>query len=104
MKFSRGYTKLQDRLFTTVRGGAFYNEGQIIECRTPFGIIKARVLLKVPRRFNQIPESFLQYDTDSPEASAEQIRDDIRALYRQDPPQDEEVMTIYLLEKLPEAK
>lgn len=100
MKFSRGYTKLQDRLFTTVRGGSFYNEGQIIECRTPFGIIKARVLLKVPRRFNQIPEAFLQYDTDNPELSAEQIRDDIRALYRKDPPQDQELMMIYLLEQV----
>jgi hypothetical protein len=104
MKFSRQYTKLQDRLFTTIRDHSFYNEGQIIECRTPMGMIKARVLLKVPRRFNQIPEAFLQYDTDSPERSAEQIRDDIRDLYRHDAPENQDLMTVYLLERLTEAK
>ncbi len=100
MKFSRQYTKLQDRLFTTIRNHSFYNEGEIIECRAPVETFRAKVLLKFEMPFKGIPEPLLQYDTDSPELSAEHIRDDIRALYRRDAPHDDQDMTIYLLERV----
>lgn len=61
----------------------------------------ARILFKFLIPFKDIPERFLQYDTDSPELSAAEIREEIRALYRSDPPTDEMDMTVYLLEKLP---
>jgi hypothetical protein len=100
MKFSRQYTKLQDRLFTTIRADDYYEEGQIIPIQTPMQSFNARVLLKFMMTFDEIPEAFLQYDTDSPELSAEQIRDLIRDLYHRDPPGDHSGMTIYLLEKV----
>lgn len=101
MRFSREYTKLQDRLFTTIRDHSFYNEGQVIACQSPMQeSFKARVLLKFSIPFKDIPEPLLQYDTDSPELSAAEIRDEIRALYRRAPPDDERDMTIYLLEKV----
>jgi hypothetical protein len=103
MKFSREYTKLQDRLFTTIRDHSFYNEGQVIDCETPTGAFPARVLLKVAIRFRNIPEALLQYDTDSPGLSAAECREHIRSLYHRDPPGDDYIMTVYLLEKLPEA-
>jgi len=102
MKFSREYTKLQDRLFTTIRGGSFYNEGQVVDCQTPMRVFRTRVLLKFSMPFREIPEPLLQYDTDSPELSAAQIRDEIRAFYHRDPPGDDCDMTIYLLEKVKE--
>jgi len=108
MKFSREYTKLQDRLFTTIRNHSFYNVGQVIPCRSPMqDSWKARVLLKVPMKFKEIPEDLLRYDTDCPELSGLQIRDEIRAFYRRDAPNDDWEMTIYILEKLidePECK
>jgi len=104
MKFSHEYRKLQDRLFTTIREGDYYREGQIIECHTPMGAIKAKVLLKVQRRFNNIPEALLQYDTDNPELSAKEIIEEIQALYYRNPPGLYTDMTIYLLERQPEAR
>lgn len=104
MKFSREYTKLQDRVFSTIRGHSYYNEGEVIECQTPHRVLRARVLLKVAMRFRNIPECLLQYDTDSPELSAAECREEIRSLYRGDPPDDDDIMTIYWLEKLSEAK
>jgi len=104
MKFSREYTKLQDRLFTTIRNHCAYGEGQIIPCETPLRVFKAKVLLKVPIRFRNIPLALLQYDTDNPELSAEEIIDEIRGLYRSDPPDPNDVVTIYLLERLPGAR
>lgn len=100
VKFTNQYTKLQDRLFTTIRGHSFYNEGQVIDCQAPLGTFKAKVLLKFEMPFKDIPEPLLQYDTDSPELSAEQIRDEIRSLYRGDAPEDQQDMTIYLLERV----
>jgi hypothetical protein len=100
MKFSREYTKLQDRVFTTIRFGSFYDEGQVLPCQTPMRAFRAQVLLKFIMPFKEIPERLLQYDTDSPELSAAQIRDEIRALYYRDPPGDDSDMTIYLLERL----
>lgn len=101
MKFSREYTKLQDRVFTTIRDHSFYNEGQVVPCRSPMQeSFKARVLLKFSMPFKEIPEPLLQYDADSPELTAAQVRDEIRALYRRDAPEDEQDMTIYLLERV----
>jgi len=100
VKFTREYTKLQDRVFTTVRSGSYYEEGQVIDCQTPMQVFRVRVLLKFSMPFGEIPERLLQYDTDSPELSAAQIRDEIRALYRGNPPDDNANMTIYWLEKV----
>lgn len=104
MKFSREYTKLQDRVFSTIRSYSFYNDEQVLECQTPVRTFHARVLLKMTMRFRNIPEAFLQYDTDSPELSAAECRDEIRSFYRRDPPGDDYFMTIYWLERQPEAK
>lgn len=100
MRFSREYTKLQDHVFTTIRFHSFYNEGQIIDCKTPLQIFEARVLVKFSVPFIEIPEGLLRYDTDSPELSGAQIRDEIRTLYGAAAPKDHDDMTIYLLEKL----
>lgn len=100
MKFSREYTKLQDRVFPTIRHHCAYDEGQVIRCDTPHRTFHGRVLLKVPIRFRNIPLALLQYDTDSPELSAEEIIDEIRALYRSNPPGPDDIMTIYWLEKV----
>lgn len=101
MRFSDMYTKLQDRVFTTIRTGDLYEEGQVIDCRTPVGVIRARVLLKFSIRFGDLPEPFLQYDTDGPGLSAAEIRDKIRGLYRRStPPSDNSDVTVYFLEKL----
>ena len=93
MRFSRCYTKLQDRLFTTIRSHSFYNEGDVVECQTPMGTLKARVLLKFSIPFKDLPEDLLRYDTDSPELSAAEIRDEIRSLYRANAPADDSDMT-----------
>lgn len=100
MRFSRCYTKLQDRLFTTIRSHSFYNEGDVVECQTPMGTLKARVLLKFSIPFKDLPEDLLRYDTDSPELSAAEIRDEIRSLYRANAPADDWDMTVYLLERV----
>lgn len=101
MKFSREYSKLNDRVFTTIRGYNSYQEGQIILIRSPTREFRARILLKTPVKFKEIPEELLQYDTDSPGIEAAVIRQKIRELYRQyDPPQDNDVVFIYLLEKV----
>jgi hypothetical protein len=101
MRFSRNYTKLQDRIFTTVRDHCAYDEGQVIPCETPMEVFKARVLLKVPRKFKEVPECLLQYDTDNPELSAAEIIEEIRSLYRKrEPPSPNDVVTVYLCERL----
>ena len=100
MKFSREYTKLQDRVFTTIRADSFYNEGEVLDCQAPTHSFRARVLLKIGMRFLDIPEAFLQYDTDCPELSAAAIRDEIRSFYRRNPPGDDWIMTIYWLEQV----
>jgi hypothetical protein len=100
MKFSREYTKLQDRVFSTIRSYSFYNEGQVLECQTPIRTFRARLLLKTTIRFRDIPEYFLQYDTDNPELLAAECRDEIRSFYRRDPPGDDYFMTIYWLEQV----
>ena len=100
MKFSREYTKLQDRVFTTVREGDYYRVGQVIDCRPPEREFQARLLLKVQIRFRDIPEAFLQYDTDCPELSAAEIRNKIRSFYRRNAPRDDWIMTIYWLERM----
>jgi len=104
MKFSREYMKLQDRVFSTIREGDYYRVGQIVDCRSPEREFEARLLLKLPMRFRDIPEAFLQYDTDSPELSAAECRDEIRSFYHRNPPGDDFIMTIYLLERQPEAR
>ena len=102
MRFSHEYTKLQDRLFTTIRNHCAYDEGQIIPCETPLRVFRAQVLLKVPIRFRDISLPLLRYDTDNPGLSAEEIIDEIRALYRSEPPSPNDVVTVYLLEKVKE--
>jgi hypothetical protein len=100
MRFSREYTKLQDRVFSTIRFHSFYNEGEILDCQAPTHSFRVRVLIKSAMRFRNIPEAFLQYDTDCPELSAAECREEIRSFYRHDPPGDDYIMTIYWLEKV----
>jgi hypothetical protein len=103
MKFSREYTKLQDRIFTTVRlGWPYYVEDSIIVCETPTETFQARVLYGrgLGDGLDDVPFALLRYDTDSPLASREEIIEMILKLYHGRAPSARDVWTLYLLERL----
>jgi hypothetical protein len=100
MKFSHDYSKLQDRLFTTIRAGQpRYSPGHEILCQTPTRTIKAMV---IEARITNLPDlslEFLRYDTDQRSASKKEVIDWILKLY-QSPPDPIGNWTVYLLERL----
>lgn len=105
MKFSREYTKLQDRLFTTVRAGVpYYFDGQKTVCESPSETFQVTVLIGIIVILDELPLALLRYDTDMPRASREEIIAQICSLYQR-PPNPRGDWSLYLLErmKVPDA-
>ena len=101
MKFSEDYSKLQDRLFTTIRAGMpYYAYGQKIVCETPTQTFQATVLYYVVTNLLELPLRLIQYDTDNPVSSREELITWIRGLYRGKAPGPGEPWTLYILERL----
>lgn len=103
MRFSREYTKLQDRVFSTIRAGSpYYFNGQKIVCETPTESFQVTVLWNSTVSLLDLPLRLLQYDTDMPRASREEIISMICNLYQR-PPNPKGDWALYFLERL-EAK
>lgn len=101
MKFSHDYSKLQDRLFTTIRAGQpRYAPGHEIPCQTPSETFQAMVLEALISNLWDLSIEFLRYDTSMRGASREAIIEFIQGLYSQGPPDPRGNWTVYLLERL----
>lgn len=105
MDFSQDWKKLDDRVFATIRiqrGDLKFSPDEKIEVSSPKKKFTAHVLLSWNLKLRDIPLSFLEYDL---EAKAGESRQD---LYNKlgkrypafDQPQDSDMVTIYLLERL----
>ena len=105
MKFSQDWKKLDDRVFTTIRmhkTDAKFRPGQEVNVVAPTKRLSARVVFAFDWKLGNIPMSFLEYDL---EANAGEKRQDLfnklGKLYGWlDPPQDKDIVTIYLLERI----
>lgn len=101
MRFSREYTKLQDRVFTTIRSGQpRYGAGHEIQCRTPGAFFNAKVLVALVSTLYDLPLELLRYDTDMFTSTRGQIIEMILGLYARGPPNPRGDWTVYLLERM----
>lgn len=100
MKFSHDYSKLEDRLFTTIRAGQpRYSPGHEVLCQTPTRTINAMVLEAFITNLPDLSLEFLRYDTGLQDASKQEIIDWILGLY-QSPPGRMGNWTFYLLKRI----
>ena len=98
LKFSRDWTKLQDRVFTTIRKShPPYEgpEGESWSVQTPTKTFTAKLLLNTNTSIDDLSDSLLMYDTDSP--TREEALQKINSFYR-DPPHYVQLMLFQRLE------
>jgi len=104
MKFSQDWTKLGDRVFSTVRlhkGDSKFIPGEEVAVMAPTKRFSARVLISWDTKLGKVPMSFLEYDLDAkPGETRQSLMDKLGKLYGWlDPPEDDDNITIYLLER-----
>ncbi|OGS57186.1 MAG: hypothetical protein A3K60_05780 [Euryarchaeota archaeon RBG_19FT_COMBO_56_21] len=105
MDFSQDWKKLDDRVFATIRihkGELKYSPDENVEIVSPKKRFTANVLYSCSNKLKEIPMTFLQYDL---EAKKGETRRDLynklaKRYPRSDPPEDDDTVTIYLLERL----
>ena len=64
IKFSKHYSKLEDRLFTTIRRYDRYKTGELVAIRTPKKQFYATILHKFRAIIGELDPKLLYYDTD----------------------------------------
>ena len=105
MDFSQDWKKLDDRIFATIRvqkGEPVYSPDEKVDVVSPKKKFTAHVIFLGTHKLKEIPMSFLEYDL---EAKAGESRRDLynklaKRYPRYDPPEDNDTVTIYLLERL----
>ncbi len=105
MRFSQDWAKLNDRVFTTIRlhkTDAKYLPGQEVSVAGPTKRLNARVLFSFDSKLGSIPLSFLEYDLEAkPGEKRKDLLNKLSKLYGWlDPPEDSDVVTVYLLERI----
>jgi hypothetical protein len=105
MQFSQDWAKLNDRVFTTIRlhkTDAKYLPGQEVSIAGPTKRLRARVILSFDSKLGNIPLSFLEYDLES--RSGEKRKELVNKLGKLygwlDPPEDSDLVTVYLLQRI----
>ena len=97
LKFSHEYSKLKDRVFTTIRRGMpKFDPGELVECKTPTQTFNAIILYAICMETDQLPTDLLIYDTDQP--TREEAMKLFQSFYRT-PIEENNVWTLYLLKK-----
>ena len=99
IKFSQDYSKLNDRVFTTIRRYDRYKVGETVSVKTPTKKFYALILHKFKCFAKELHEEFLCYDTDT-ENLVEAIKV-LNSFYKK-PINDYEKLTILILKKVKE--
>lgn len=96
LKFSKDYSKLEDRVFTTIRRYDRYKVGEIVSVKTPTKQFHVLILHKFKSKAKDLHKEFLCYDTDT-----DNLIEAINVLnsFYKKPINDFEKMTILILEK-----
>jgi hypothetical protein len=105
MDFSQDWMKLDDRVFATIRiekGELKFSPDEDVEIVSPTKKYRANVIYSCTTKLKDIPMTFLQYDL---EAKKGETRRDLynklaKRYPRNDPPEDKDTVTIYLLQRV----
>jgi len=105
MDFSQDWKKLDDRVFATIRihrGEMKYSADENVEVVGPKKKFIAHVLLSWNYKLKDIPLSFLEYDLEAkPGETRDKLYSKLGKRYpKYDQPQDDDMVTMYLLERL----
>jgi len=100
LKFSHDYTKLSDRIFTTIRKGEpLFYAGDEVECRTPTRTFQATCLLTSETDWGlaSLDSQLLMYDSEKP--SVKEAFALFQSFYRK-PLSSAKYWTVYLLKSV----
>ena len=105
MDFSQDWKKLDDRVFATIRiqkGEMKFSPDENVEIVSPRKKFNANVLYSCTTKMKDIPMTFLQYDLEGKKGETRRdLYNKLAKRYpRNDPPEDNDTITIYLLERL----
>lgn len=101
MKYSHHYSKLDQKIYTTVRRYKKGNEGDIVNETYPDGSHKAEILLEILRSLDKMETTFLLNDTDC--NTREEAIELINSFYKKPIDLDEKLF-VYILQRVNERK
>ena len=105
MDFSQDWKKLDDRVFATIRidkGELKFSPDEDVEIVSPKKKFRANVIYSCTTKMKDIPMTFLQYDLEGKKGETRRdLYNKLAKRYaRNDPPEDKDAVTIYLLERV----
>ena len=101
LRFSHGYRKLDDRVFTTVRREQLHVEGDVIDITFTSGqpSFKAVVLAIFRKSLREMTDVFLIYDTAHFASTRDEAQKLLNSFYEESIDPDEK-LAVYLLKKI----